>query len=285
MPLANRTPQAVSTYLPQFFVGLFFLSAAYVKATNGFFGPFPAKLAWDLENWKTSGAMPSFYYPISEHILIPHADSFAVLVIFLQALIGIMLIANKHVRLAGILIFFTQLNIVMAVYNHLELRVLNGQAMLIGIYFFANGEMRGTVWRFVTYALGAIGLLHLYGRYLYFGDPWLTAFFWQRAHFSEYVMSSWPGLKYFTLWLTSGTSGPILWASFWWIKLILILGLFTRYRLQTGIAFLLLMTMITMVWLNVFSCEGVFWVLTMYLWVTHEHDLQRENGTPTTFFT
>ncbi len=275
------TSQAVAMYFPQFFIGFFFLTAAWIKATEGFFGPHPSSLAWILEGWKsTSKFMPSFYYPFADFILIPHANIVAILVIVFQAVLGILLILNRHVRFAGFLLFFLQMNIYLATYNQLELRVLNSQAMLMGLYFFARPVMKGTVWTFMTYALVLIGFVHLYGRYSMFGDPWISAFSWQREHFSMYVMSSWTGLKHFILWLTAGHAGPLLWASAWWFKLVLIFGMLTRYRLYCGMAWLVFVTMTTMVWLNAFSCEGVFWVLIMFLWVTHESYLQRLSKAP-----
>ena len=272
----SLTPEAVSVYFPQFFLGFFFLAAAYIKATEGLFGPHPSSLAWILEGWKsTSHFMPSFYFGFADAVLIPHANFFAITVIVIQALVGMLLVSNRFVRLAGALLFFVQFNIFLATYNQLELRVFNGQAMLIGIYFFARSDMRSLLWTLMTYSLVLIGLVHLYGRFVLFGDAWMQSYYWQRPHFSAYVMSAWPGLKYFTLWLTSEPLGPLLWASAWWIKLVLILGMLTRYRLQCGIAWFVFVTVITMTWLNAFSCEGVFWVLTMYLWVTHEHQLQK----------
>lgn len=271
------TPQAIAQYFPQFFLGFFFLSAAYIKATEGFFGAHSLSLGWILEGWKSvSHFMPTFYVGFADAVVIPYANTFAIIVIVLQALVGVLLIANRYVSLAGALLFFLQFNIYLATYNQLELRVFNSLAMLLGIYFFARPVMRGKVWMLMTYAIVLIGLLHLYGRLTLFGDPWTSAYFWQREHFSAYVMSAWPGLKYFSLWLTSGKFGPVLWASAWWIKLFLILGMLTRYRLQAGIGWFIFVTLITMIWLNAFSCEGVFWVLTMFLWVTHEHYLQKE---------
>ncbi len=275
--LSNKiTPEAVTRYMPQFFIGFFFLAAAYIKATEGLFGVNQSELGWILQGWKASHVMPQFFYAFADNILIPYSTFFAILVIVLQGTAGVLLMGNRYVRFAGILIFFVNLNIFLATNNQLELRVFNGQAMLMGLYFILGPEARGRMWTLVTMILVLLGLTHLYGRLTLFGDHWPSAYFWQRRHFSEYVMSAWPGLKYFTLWLTSGTYGPILWASTWWIKLVLVLGLCTKYRLQFGIAWLLMMMMITMIWLNAFSCEGVFWVLTLFLWVTHEHDLQRE---------
>jgi hypothetical protein len=276
MPTYKITPAAVTRYLPQFLIGFFFIAAAYIKATEGLFGANQSELGWILGVWKTNNFMPPFYYGFADHVLTPYATFFAILVIVLQGLTGVLLIGNKHVRLAGALLFFVNLNIFLAVNNQLELRVFNGQAMLMGVYFFAGSEARGRVWSLMTLLLVLIGLTHLYGRYYYFGDAWPAAYFWQRRHFSEFIMSAWPGLKYFTLWVTSGTSGPYIWAAAWWIKLVLVLGLLTRYRLQCGIAWLCFMILITMIWLNAFSCEGVFWVLTLFLWVIHEHDLQQE---------
>ncbi len=147
--------------------------------------------------------------------------------------------------------------------------------MLMGIFYFARSEMRGRSWSLFTYAAVLIGIVHLYGRYIYFQDHTMEASLWQRGYFALYNMSSWPGLKSFVLWATASAFGMYVWVSMFWVKLVLILGMLTRYRLQAGAALLLLVLFGTLIWLNTSSCEGVFWVLFLFLWVSHERDLQR----------
>jgi hypothetical protein len=277
------TPEAVYRYLPQFFIGLFFLSAAYLKATEGLFGDFRSPLGAILQHWMNGGLTPDFYKPLV-YLMMPYGDSIAIIVILMQGIAGILLIINRQTRLAGLLLFFVQLNVYFATYYQLELRVLNSQAMLMGVYYFARGDMKGRMWGAFTYALVVVGLMHLAGRVILFHDELLTSFQWQRNHFAAYVMSSWPGLKYFVLWATSGKFGALMWTSFWWIKLCLILGMLSRYRFYAGLGWLVMSFLITLVWLSAFSCEGVFWVLTMFLWVTHEYTLERSTSKPPTSF-
>ena len=67
-------------------------------------------------------------------------------------------------------------------------------------------------------------------------------------------------------------------------QLALAFGLLTRYRLYAGAALLVYMLGVTLVWLNTFSCEGVFWVMILFLWVTHELELQRSSKAPPVSF-
>lgn len=270
----DLTPRAISRYLPQFFIGLFFLTAAYLKWAQALFGPHRIALDAIFLHWMRNG-MPLEWYKDFMTWSLPYTDWLAAIVILLQGLAGLLLILNWRVRLAGLCMFIVQLNVYLATYHQLELRVLGSQAMLMSIFFFARSEMRGRVWALMTYAMVLIGLVHLYGRYMYFSDASMEAALWQRGYFALYNMSSWPGLKSFVLWATAGTAGMLLWAGMFWIKLGLLFGMLTRYRLQAGAALLVIVLSATLIWLNTWSCEGVFWVLLLFLWVVHERELQR----------
>ncbi len=142
--------------------------------------------------------------------------------------------------------------------------------------------MNGRLWQLMTYLLSIVMLSHLYGRFAMFGDPFPVNFTWQFEQFTYLNMSSWSGLKLFVAWFFSGSLAPLLWASSWWVKFVLALGLLTRFRLYAGAALLVWMFGVTLVWMNTFSCEGVFWVLILFVWVTHELELQRASKTPPT---
>ncbi len=277
--LKSLTPTAVWRYVPQAFVGLFFLSAAFLKWWESLFGPHRFSLSQVFDSWlgQRLGWEP---YMSFMHWSQPYADQLAVVVIACQAIAGFLLVMNYRTRVAGLLIFFVQLNVYLAVYHQIELRNLNAEALWLGIFFFARPEMNGRLWTLMTYALAIAMFTHLTGRYFMFGDPFPGNFGWQFEQFTYTNMSAWPGLKIFVAWVFSGRSGPQLWAASWWIKLALSIGLLTRYRLHAGAALLVYMFGVTLVWLNTFSCEGVFWVMILYVWVTHELELQRSSNKP-----
>lgn len=268
------TPTAVWRYVPQFFVGLFFMSAAFLKAWESLFGTHRFSLARIFDSWLGQRFGVGFYMHFMQWSQ-PHADVLAAIVIACQVIAGLLLVLNYRTRIAGVLIFFVQLNVYLAVYHQIELRNLNAEALWIGLFFFARPEMNGRLWTLMTYALALLMLSHLYGRIMMFGDAFAGNYVWQYEQFTYGNMSSWPGLKLFAAWIFSGKNAALLWASSWWIKLALSIGLLTRYRLYAGAGLLVYMFGVALVWLSTFSCEGVFWVMIFYLWVTHELELQR----------
>lgn len=265
--------KAVWRYMPQFFVGLFFLAAAYLKWSEALFGPHRIALDVIFQHW-LDHKLPLGPYAEFMKFALPYADVLAWVTLLFQAAAGLLLILNIAVPVAGGILFFVQLNIYLATYHHPELLILGSQALWLGLFFFARKEMNGRLWTLMTCALSLIGLLHLYWRMKLFGDPWFSSYTWQRTHYATDVMSSWPGLKVFVLWLTSGSTGPLLWVSLWWIKIVLALGLLTRYRLYFGAAWLITIFIGTLVWFNAWTVEGVFWVLVLFVWLTHEWILQ-----------
>lgn len=275
----SLTPSALWRYVPQLFIGLFFLSAAFLKEYEALFGPNRYSLGQILQVWIDQQWGLGWYMNFLAWMN-PYADVLAVLVIIGQAVAGLSLVLNYRTRIAGVLIFFIQLNVYLAVYHQIELRNLNAEALWIGLFFFARPEMRGRLWTLMTYALALFLLSHLYGRMTMFGDPWTSSFAWQFEEFTFTSMSSWLGLKNFVVWFYSGKYAAVLWAASWWIKLALALGLLTRYRLYAGAALLVYMFGVTLVWMNTFTCEGVFWVLILYVWLTHEREIQQVSEKP-----
>ncbi len=120
---ADLTPLAVSRYLPQFFIGLFFLTAAYLKWAQALFGPHRIALDAIFLHWMRNNMALEFYRDLMQWVL-PYTDWLSAIVILLQGIVGILLILNWQVRLAGALLFFVQFNVYLAVYHQLELRVL-----------------------------------------------------------------------------------------------------------------------------------------------------------------
>ncbi len=107
---------------------------------------------------------------------------------------------------------------------------------------------------------------------------------WQRQHFTGYVMSLTPGIKHLYLVLTAGPIGAFFWVFSWWFKLALFAGMLTRFRLQSGAILLVYLLLHEIVWMSAWTCEGVFWVLTVYVWVTHEYALGQKSKKPPVSF-
>jgi hypothetical protein len=268
------TPEKLWPYMAQFFVALFFLAAAYLKASEGILSNNSADLKVIFDNWIANG-MPVGWYGHIMIMLEPYATLLAVLVIIGQAVVALLLLHNLATRTAGALLIIVQMTILLAVYNHMELRVINLQAVWLGLYYLTRGELKGRMWMAMTYALVVIGGLHLYVRFVQFGDPWLSSVEWQRNYFMEYAMSSTVWIKQFYLMLTAGKIGAFHWAASWWIKVVLTLGLLTRHRLWFGAVLLVMLILQTIVWLDTWTCEGVLWVITMFVWVAHQYMLQK----------
>jgi len=282
MPRKNKTATpAFFGYLPQFFFGLFFMAAGFLKWWEALFGPhrFPLKdimVLWEDRRW------PLEIYGSFMHLALPYADALAWTVVLMQAVGGLLLILRRKEWLGGALIILVQVNVYFAIYHQLELRILNSVAIWCGIFYLARPEMRGKLWTLMTYTLVFIMLNDLYSRFTMAGDLFPKNFPWQYEDFTFLTMSSWAGLKSFVVWTSSGAWGPTLWASGWWVKLILSLGMLTRYRLYCGAALLLVMLWTTLVWLNTYSCIGTLWVVMLFLWTVHERELQQSSKKPRT---
>lgn len=270
----SLTPQALWGYVPQFFCGLFFMAAAFLKWWEALFGAHRFSLAQILEVWAGQKWGIEAYGSLMTWLM-PYADWLAGGVIFFQAVAGLMLVLNWRTRIAGAMIIFLQANIYFAIYHQLELRVLNSEAIWIGIYYFARPEMSGRLWTFMTYTLAFLMGNHLFGRLTMFNDPLVSVFPFQYEWFTYFTMSSWPGLKRLVVAVSSTEWGPTLWVSGWYVKALLAFGMLTRYRLYAGAALLVVMFAVTLVWLNSFSCEGAFWVVILFIWTAHEWSLQR----------
>lgn len=274
----SRTRAAFWQRVVQAYVGLFFLAAAFLKSYESFFGPHRYALGSIMNDWASKNVGLAFYQNFLQ-ILHPYSDWLAILVIALQGIAGLLLVLNYRIRIAGVCIFFVQFNIYLAVYKQIELRNLNAEALWVAVFYFALRGMDAKLWKLMTYTLVLLILSHLYSRVL-FGDPFPNNFSWQYEIYVYHNMGSWPGLKNFFVWVLSGKTPSLLWAWSWWIKLILGLGMLTRYRLYAGAGLLLWMFGVTLMWLSTFTCEGAFWVLILLVWVTHELLVQREATSP-----
>lgn len=271
--------QALWEYVPQFFLGLFFMAAAFLKWWEGLFGPHPIPLDTIIKVW-TENKWPVEIYGYFLNAGLPYVNMMTWVVIALQAVAGFLLIIRYQSWLGGAIIIFVQANIYLAIYHQVELRILNSIAIWAGIFYFARSDMKGKMWALMTYALVFLLFFDLYSRFTMAGDLFISNFSWQYEDFTYHTMSSWPGLKSFVVSFSSTKWGPTLWASGWWIKLFLALSMLTKYRLYAGAFLAVFMLWTTLIWLNTYSCVGTFWVLTLFIWVTHELIVQRMTKTP-----
>lgn len=255
-------------YMAQLLVGLFFAAAAYYKLTSSFFGLADVPLDGVFKYWIQQGFPLSVYSSFME-LMMPYATILGAMTIAMQAAVGLMLIYNFKTRIAGTILFLIQINIFLATFNHRGFNVFVGTSVWLSLYFIFQPKLTGKRWWILSLVLISLDFLHLYNRY-FIGDPWISAYSWQHTHFEQNVMSASPYLKQFFLFVTQGTTGMWLWASMWWVHLGLTVGLLMRYRLQAGAMLLVYKLLLTIFWVNTIGSEGVLWVLTLMVWLTHE---------------
>ncbi len=256
-------------YLPQCLLGLFFVSAATFKLKYSFFGIADVPLSDVFRYWISEGFPLSAYQSFMEHAM-PYSKLLAALVIALQGMVGVLLVMNTRTVLAGYLLLFLQINIFLGTFHSRAFNDFVGISLWIALYFILRDWLRHPkVWLAMTAVFIGLEWFNVFIRYGA-GDPWLSAFEWQRAHFAQNVMSVSPHLKQWVLIATRGAIGPWLWASMWWLHLGLSMGMLTRYRLQFAVVLMILHLSRTIIWTNAIGSEGVLWILALFLWMTHE---------------
>ncbi len=262
--------------IAQSIIGLFFLTAAYKKMIDSFFGEAAAPLRPDLE-WWLSVDWPVQGYRQFLTFMLPHSNWLAVAVITLQALAGLSLFLNIGKRYGAMILLFVQANIFLGTfYGGIGFNTFVGLSLWLGLYYCWEERMTAAKWRALT---GIILVLHAAFLYLRFtiGDPWTSAFVWQKSHFAADIMSISPSLKTLVLWISERPVGPWLWASMWWILVLLLpLMLMRRSRLFAGALLLVILTLRVEIWLNGVTSEGVLWVLTVFVWLVAEEAWQRK---------
>lgn len=267
----------------QTFIGIFFVSASYMKLIDSFFGRGTAPLSNDMHYWLDSGFTVSWYRPVLEFFL-PYANWLGVVVILFQGIAGLFLMFDVAVPLAGALLIVLQTNILLGVYNGWGFLAFVGISIWLGFYYlFRNRVYDPRVWRSLSYGLFFFNFVLIRGRFIR-GDAWASSFSQHFAHYSQDVMSISPIYKHFVILVSSGSAGPWLWASMWWISVAVFIALFSRYRLQVGALWLIMLTLRFLTWMNGWTGEGVLWVLVAFMWLTQEEAFQRKNGGPVQLF-
>ncbi|MBP9773975.1 MAG: hypothetical protein KBD00_05135 [Candidatus Peribacteraceae bacterium] len=265
-------------YIAQAFMGLFFCAAAYYKLTDSFFGLSEVPLNVVFDFWIKQGYPIGFYKSLMQ-MAMPYVAYLSGLVILMQGAFGIMMLYNVAKRTAAIILLVVQLNIFLGTFHHTGFNVFVGISLWVALYYLFQKdiEKRRWIWGLLTLLLVSCDLLHLWIRYKV-GDPWIAAYSWQRLHFSQNVMSISPFIKHAFLWLSQGTIGMYIWASMWWLHVVLALGLLTRWRLQGGVALVLYFYFRAIIWTNVVGSDGVLWTLVLFVFITEEEYRQRTQG-------
>jgi uncharacterized membrane protein YphA (DoxX/SURF4 family) len=255
------------------FTGMFFLTSAYMKLTNGFFMARTAPLATDWQYWLDRKFTLGWYRPILEWFM-PYADQVAIIVILMHGIAGVLLLLNARVRTAGFILLLMQLNIWFATMKGWGFLVMVGASIWLALYYLSGPPCGKRAWRWLTLAFIALDILMVYGRYVR-GDPWTSAFASHLANYKVEAMGSLPALKPLVLSFSSTAFAPWVWASMWWIHLVILALLFTRYRLQAGVVLLVLFMGRSLLWLNVLGAEATVYVLFAFVWLAEEFRQQR----------
>ncbi len=261
--------------IAQVFVGLFFVAASYFKLTDSFFGARIVPLSQDINYWLESGFTLRGYREFLKFML-PYADFLASVVILSQCAIGILLIYNKKLRWAGLLLVFVQTNILLSTFNGFGFLVFSGVAIWLGVFYFFRESMTPRIWSLLTFVLLLLGFKYQHMRYIV-GDPWTSSFVGQYAHFQQDIMSVHPVLKQWIMNFIDGhmTWAPWLWASPWWIHTFVLFFIFTRFRLYAGFIWLLIWVQRELLWTTGVTGEGTLYVLVLFTWVTFEEYMQQ----------
>ncbi|HRH92989.1 MAG TPA: DoxX family membrane protein [Candidatus Peribacteria bacterium] len=259
----------------QIFVGLFFVAASYFKLTDSFFGARIVPISQDINYWLDSGFTLRGYREFLKFML-PYADFLASVVILCQCAVGVLLVYNKRLRWAAMILIFVQTNILLSTFNGFGFIVFSGVAIWLGVFYFFRESMTPRIWSLLTWALLLLGFKYQHQRYVV-GDAWMSSFAPQYAHFQQDVMSIHPVLKQWLMnfWDGHAVLAPWLWASSWWIHTALLLLMLTRFRLYAGFGWLLIWVHRELVWTTGVTGEGTLYVLVLFTWVTFEEYMQQ----------
>ena len=271
-PANPRTWLAASRTL----MGLFFLSAALFKLNNYFIDA-DQTLSGHLQYWIDNGWPPQWYLGPMRFAQ-EHEKLIAALIVALQGLAGVAWITNRYVRQITIPVLVLQIGIFLGTYHHWSFTEFVGISLWFCAYFILcppdPQKMGKWTWRILTWALAGFLAVHIRNR-IYYEDPWLTALPLQMGNLKADIMSISLAWKTTILWLSTFPGAAYIYAGFYWIRIPLVLGLLTKWRLYAGSAFLVLWILTCWTWMNSATSHGGLWVLTMFLWCTQEYVLQK----------
>lgn len=274
IPLLNRWRGTVPpwVFVAQFFIGIFFIAAAYYKITI-YFGE-GRSIADDFAYWEGNGWPPMWYrWFIHAMLDLPYGHRILELsVIILQATGGALLLCNRWVRTGAWLLLFVQTNVLLGTFHHRGFNEFVGISLWAAAFFAirpTSGTFSPRVWRVFTVTIAGLAGLYLYNRYL-MGDPWTSSFVWQRLDLQQDVMSSSWLIKRTVLRVAELPFADVLWASPWWISVACVGLFFTRYKMHAASILLVFAILRTVTWANSVTSQGVFFVLLYFLWMAEE---------------
>lgn len=258
--------------LAQVFIGLFFMGAGAWKFYNYFLTGdqlFYNHMAF----WLDKGWPPDWYEPFMRNIAQMHDHTFAVLVMLMQFIPGLMIMANVKARWAGFILLLLQINVFLGVFGHTNFNEFVGLSLWMALFYALKPadprEMSPRVWLFLKVLFVVFAGLLAYNRWNY-DDPWMRGYLYQRDQLAQDVVSSFIYIKLFVLWLTQFTWFGYVWVSKWWLRVVFTGLLLTRWAAFAGAALLVMQTTSVMVWLNGTTSQGVLWVVGFFTFVTME---------------
>jgi hypothetical protein len=282
----RRLPPDFWLYMAQVFVGLFFVSSALFKFSS-FFLVGDQSLRSHFQFWIGNGWPPGWYKTVLLWMFsLPYGEKvMEALTILLQGVPGLMLIVNWRVRWAAVALLYIQLLIFLGTFHHRGFNEFVGYSIWLSLYYLVRPhnpeEWRGRLGSIFTFLLFVLTALYLYNRY-YIDDPWLGAVKWQREHLMHDIMTPFLAWKQFVLIMSHGTIGAYLWASVWWIELLLcgLLLVPNRVRLYAGTGLLLFAIARSWTWMNSVTSQGVLTALVFVVWVVQEEYARRFAAKP-----
>lgn len=279
MPPKAKKRQLVPDFLwprvAQTFVGLFFVAAGYFKLTDSFFGARSAPLGNDFNYWLESG-FPLWGYDAFMRLMLPYTDYLAGTVIALQMAIGTLLVYNKQVRWAGVVLIFLQTNILLGTINGFGFFVFSGVAIWLGFFYAFRDKMGPRTWTALTWGLIFLGIKYQHQRFGV-GDGSVEKFVWQYAHFQQDVMSIHPAYKQMIMGFLDAhpAIAPYLWVAPWWCLSAVMVFMFTPWRIYAGLAWTLIWIFKETMWTTGITGEGTLYVLVFFTWVTCEEYMRQ----------
>jgi hypothetical protein len=254
--------------LAELFVAFFFLTSAYLKATESFFGlhSVPLSTAWNY--WMGRGWTLSWYKPVLQFFL-PYEQGIAVLVILAHGLFGLSLLFQVYRKPAALLFLFIQINLLFATFFGWGFLVMVFASLWMGVYYCTSTPVREKYWPCFTAGIIIFQALLIIGR-IQHNDFLLSSFTSQYEHFHREVMSAHIVIKQCIAWCVQGKFGALLWILPFYLHLVFFGLLFTRLRLFAAEIILMLLTLRALIWTNVMGAEAVVHVLLWYIWITEE---------------
>jgi hypothetical protein len=265
--------------IAELFVAFFFLTSAYLKATESFFGQHSVPLSTAWNYWMSRGWTLSWYKPILQFFL-PYENSIAIIVILSHLLFGLSLFFQIYRKPAALLFLFIQINLLFATFFGWGFMVMVFASLWMGVYYCTSTPVREKYWPCFTAGIIIFQALLIIGR-IQHNDFLLSSFTPQYEHFHREVMSADVVIKDFIAWCVQGKFGALLWILPFYLHLVFFGLLFTRLRLFAAEAILVLLTMRALIWTNVMCAEAVVHILIWYIWITEEMVQREQKNRPT----